>query len=290
MISVIIPTYNRARTIERSVSSVRKQSYQDIEIIVVDDCSTDETESVIKSMSDCRITYYKLERNSGACTARNKGIELAHGEYIAFQDSDDEWHENKLDLQLRALLDNSADIVFCGHTKISLNNERKIIPVNVEEGFLTQQNLLYESLASTQTILGKSEAIKEIQFDSRLPRMQDYDFIIRASGLYSVYYLNQVLVNVYEQTDSITATRRQYQKRLEISRMLLTKHKEVYAVYPRCEVKMLKTIAHCEVMLHLDASKTLKEIIDKENTAVNKMKMVLYRVGLLKFLFKWTDR
>lgn len=94
MISVIIPTYNRGHLIERAINSVLRQTYKKIEIIVVDDCSTDGTEEVMRQYTNNnKIKYVKLDKNSGACKARNTGIKVASGNVIAFLDSDDEWDE-----------------------------------------------------------------------------------------------------------------------------------------------------------------------------------------------------
>lgn len=290
MISVVIPTYNRAGVIVRSVESVLNQTYRDIEVIVVDDCSTDDTRAVLETIKDERLRYYCLEKNSGACAARNKGIELSRGEYIAFQDSDDEFLPNKMELQLNTLLEKGADIVFCAFEKIFSDGVRQYIPENAAEGFLSQRELIYDSLVSTQTILGKAEVIRSVGFDVTMPRMQDYDFIIRASGQYSVYFLNRALVNVYEQPDSITATPRQYQKRLEITRKLLEKYDHLTEKYPEWEVRMLKIAAHCEVMLDMDAAATLRQISEKEKNFSNSVKLVLFKLGLLKLIFKRNDR
>ena len=89
MVTVVIPTFNRAKVIERAINSVLSQTYTDLELLVIDDCSTDDTKDIISSIKDKRLKYFCLPHNSGACAARNKGIELAAGEYIAFQDSDD---------------------------------------------------------------------------------------------------------------------------------------------------------------------------------------------------------
>ena len=101
MVSVIIPTYNRGSLIGRAIVSVLNQTYKDIEVLVIDDASTDYTETVVDSIKDERLHYYKLEKNGGACRARNVGISKAQGEYIAFLDSDDEWMSNKIELQYK---------------------------------------------------------------------------------------------------------------------------------------------------------------------------------------------
>jgi len=290
MISVVIPTYNRQQTILRAVNSVLNQTYQDLEVIVVDDCSTDDTRAVVEAIADPRVRYVCLEKNSGACTARNRGITLSRGEYIAFQDSDDEWYADKLTRQLAALEENEADIVFCGFEKLYRNDIRWMHPQGLSAHFCSQEELLMTSLASTQTFLGKAEVIRDVMFDASLPRMQDYDFIIRAAEKYRVYYLDQVLVTVYEQADSITAGKRSYQKRLDITRKLLDKYPALRKAYPRWEVSMLKITAHCLVMLKQDAAPVLKEIYKKEKSLANLGKLILYKLGLLYHIFDRADR
>ena len=94
LISVIIPTYNRRDKVTYAVKSVLDQTYSNIEVIIIDDASTDNTEAEIKKIKDDRIRYIYLEKNHGAAGARNVGIKEANGTYIAFQDSDDIWEKN----------------------------------------------------------------------------------------------------------------------------------------------------------------------------------------------------
>ena len=111
MVSVIIPTYNREKTIRRSIESILNKTYQDFEIIVVDYGSVDNTYEVVKSIDDNRIVYVKHEVNKGPSIARNTGIFTAKGDIIAFQDSDDEWFSYKLELQLNTMKEFNCDIV-----------------------------------------------------------------------------------------------------------------------------------------------------------------------------------
>src|SRR5690606_34153532 len=99
LISVIIPTYNRYTTLLRAIQSVKNQTYQNYEIIVVDDGSTDET----ADLHDGSFSYYKLTENRGVSFARNFGAEKACGEYLAFLDSDDEWDREKLSMQVECI-------------------------------------------------------------------------------------------------------------------------------------------------------------------------------------------
>lgn len=216
MVSVVIPSYNREATIERAVKSVLDQTYKDIEVIVVDDCSTDNTGKIVENMikADNRVRYYKLEKNSGACVARNKGIDLAQGEYIAFQDSDDEWLPKKLELQIDAMKENKADICFCQFRRFNRKGEM-VIP-DLESGFVPRNVLLEESIISTQTIIGKRHCFDGVRFDVLMPRLQDYDIVVRLSRNVSFYLVAQSLVNMYEQSDSISTNWAKLKDAIEI--------------------------------------------------------------------------
>ncbi|MBR2988532.1 MAG: glycosyltransferase family 2 protein, partial [Clostridia bacterium] len=96
-VSIIMPTYNSAKFIGESITSVLNQTYTDWELIIVDDCSTDNTEEIVTSFGDERISYIKNEVNSGAAVSRNRAIDLAQGKWIAFLDSDDLYKSEKLE-------------------------------------------------------------------------------------------------------------------------------------------------------------------------------------------------
>lgn len=209
IISVIIPTYNRAHTLLNSVNSVINQTYQNIELIIVDDGSIDNTEEVVKKIKDKRVKYVKLSKNVGACVARNIGIDLSKGEYIAFNDSDDIWHKDKLEKQIKALLKNKVDMVYCAiHRHYSSNYDSEKIP---SEELIKKiriqglKNVLWEKNSiSTGTILCSANVAREIRFDANLPRYQDWDFAIRACQKFKLFYQDEILIDAYEQTDSIS--------------------------------------------------------------------------------------
>ena len=208
-ISVVIPTYNREKLVVRSVKSVLKQTYKNIEVIVVDDCSTDNTEAKIKKINDKRLKYIRLDKNSGACVARNTGIDNATGKYVAFQDSDDVFDKDKLEKQLDNLLKNDSDMDFC-KLHVYVEDNVYVFPGDVEDENIDKNGLLNQlcngNLISTQTILIKRSVLDEIRFDPRLPRFQDYDFVLRVAGKYKISYLKKVLVDVYRQDDSISSS------------------------------------------------------------------------------------
>lgn len=205
-VSVIIPTYNREKTLLRAVYSVLNQTYKDIELIIVDDNSNDGTERLINSIKDSRINYIKHDRNVGGSAARNTGILAATGEYVAFQDSDDEWFPDKLSEQIDCIKKYKVDIVFCAYTRVS-EYEEEIIP-NLEmtlSDHSIYNLLLWKNFIGTPTVLLKSECFNEkLLFDSSLPRYQDWDLWLRLSSKYSFKFLKKSLVRAYIQNDSIS--------------------------------------------------------------------------------------
>lgn len=206
MISVVIPTYNRAGLLRRSVDSVLAQTVADLEVIIVDDASQDDTPRVAGEIGDPRVRYIRLEKNSGADAARNAGIEAAAGEYIAFQDSDDVWLPHKLETQLAQLRDTGADVVFCAYNRYDVEGKLRWVypPANVKPGRIAYEQLLPGNLASTQTILGKAACFKAERFNPEFPRLQDWELMLRVARRYDVRYFSDVLVHMYEQHDSIS--------------------------------------------------------------------------------------
>lgn len=224
LVSVIIPTYNRAHLIKRSVESVLNQTYKNLELIIVDDGSTDNTKEVIDSFNDKRIVYVKQE-NQGACAARNKGIDTAKGKYVAFQDSDDVWHLDKLKIQVQKLKEKNADIVFC---KMFLfgNLIKRVIPKNLKEGLLQKDTLPLG--ISTGTILGKREVFFNNKFDTSIPRLQDFELALRIQKKHSIYCIDKPLINYYVQEDSISSSSEKILKAWEI---ILEKNKNFLKEY-----------------------------------------------------------
>lgn len=186
MISVIIPTYNRVTVITRAIRSVQKQTYQDFEIIVVDDGSTDDTEKVIHSFNESRITYIKHERNLNGAVARNTGINVAKGRYIAFLDSDDEWLPEKLEKQLFKLQLSRNENVLC-YSQLYYSNsdtkERTILPLR---GMLSGETLdeylfVNDGVMQTSTLMIPGKLMKKLKFNPNLIRHQDWDLCLQFS-------------------------------------------------------------------------------------------------------------
>jgi succinoglycan biosynthesis protein ExoO len=111
-VSIIIPAYNTERYIRKCIDSILNQTFQDFEVIIIDDCSSDDTVRIVQSYGDRRIYLYKNEKNSGPSYSRNRAIKFAKGEYIAVLDSDDWWTPNRLEQMISFMKKNNADMVF----------------------------------------------------------------------------------------------------------------------------------------------------------------------------------
>lgn len=229
MISVIVPVYNREKTIKRALESLLSQNDVDIEIIVIDDKSTDLSVEIVKEMqkNNPLIKLIELENNSGACKARNVGIEAATGTYIAFNDSDDIFDSNKLKMQLDFLNKTKSDVVFCSYT-LNKDNKKTVIP-KLEKTAVKLNDLLKHSLISTQTILCKKTCLEDIKFDDKMPRFQDWDLAIRLSKKYKISFQNMALVDVYESENSISKSNA---KGLKALKLIFAKYKKDFIKSP----------------------------------------------------------
>lgn len=155
LISVVMPNYNGYRFVEQAINSVLNQTYQNFELIVVDDCSNDDSLSLIehKAQSDNRIRVIALEHNVGVANARNVGIKEAKGEYIALLDNDDLWTEDKLERQL-ALAQKGADIVYCSYDFIDEQNN------SIKKPFVVPQQTNFNKMLASSVISCSTSFIK----------------------------------------------------------------------------------------------------------------------------------
>lgn len=199
-VSVVIPTHNRSDLIERAVRSVLDQTFSDLECIVVDDCSTDETVSVVESIEDDRLTLRKHEENRGAATARNTGIKSASGEFIAFLDDDDKWRPEKLDKQidLYQSTDNRVGLVYCWMDYCK--NDGTIVAEYQPDlkGDVFLDVLDKQRIGNSSTLLIPADIIREVGgFDESLHRGNDGDLIRRITLNYEVEFVPEALVVAY---------------------------------------------------------------------------------------------
>lgn len=197
-ISVVIPTYNREKHIKKSIESVLAQKadherFEIREIIVVDDHSTDNTQEIIDSISDPRIKYIYQKENGGPGAARNKGVDIAKYEWIAFHDSDDIWVSDKLLKQVTYIDEHPGCEMVCGSTKQTYNGQTTImvLPEEYNEvGFFATKNYV-----DAPTILIKKERFLSIGgFDVDLKALEDWDFGLRYADIYRIGFVNEILI------------------------------------------------------------------------------------------------
>lgn len=207
LVSVIIPAFNREKTIVRAIQSVLNQTYPSVEVIIVDDCSSDCTQETVLNhfANDSRVMYYKLEKNSGACVARNLGIKQSKGKYIAFLDSDDAFIPTKIEKQIELI--NTTKTLLCAtdFTYIQNNGEEIYVKTLVNKESI-YDDLLYCNLITTGTLLGYRDCFIDVSFDETLPRYQDWDLVLRLCKKYSFCFLNESTLLQYYQPISITAS------------------------------------------------------------------------------------
>ena len=211
-VSVIVPVYNRAGTIERSLESVLAQSYRDFELIIVDDGSTDDSGRLAQALAgkDNRIRYMRHDTNYGQSRARNTGIAASGGRYIAFQDSDDEWLPGKLQRQVDAMeaLSPAVGMVYCPMWRVTPEGKevfraRKFGPTDAD---LYRQGLMYAFRGiGIQSCLFRREVFDACGgFDEQMKALEDMELLIRVARQYRFSCFDEPLLLYYRTPDGVS--------------------------------------------------------------------------------------
>lgn len=233
-VSVIIPTYNYGGFIKRAIRSVLRQTFEDFELIVVDDGSTDHTEAIVKSIPDRRIKYLRHTKNRGGNAARNTGLRAASGSYLAFLDSDDEWLPDKLDLQIKLFAESNEKIglIYSGVNVIDQTGNSPPLKL-----FPKARGNIFTLLLKGNCITGggSSDVIKKECFENvgffneTLPSGQEWDFHIRVSKIYAVDFIDECLVNYYVHSANTASKPERIIRGYEL---ILSAHHNDYVKYP----------------------------------------------------------
>jgi len=192
-ISIIIPTWNRASFLEKAVTSVLRQTYKNFELIIIDDGSDDETDSLIRSLDDPRL-HYLYQENLGVSAARNTGIKKSKGAILAFLDSDDYWIEEKLEKQYEFMQRTLSDV---SHTQEIWYRSGKILHQKKkhrkESGDLFHRSLEICCI-SISTVMVRKEVFDCVgYFDESFPACEDYDMWLKVTSRYPVFLLDEEL-------------------------------------------------------------------------------------------------
>lgn len=211
LVSAVIPTYKRAKLVPRAIRSVLNQTVQDIEIIVVDDGSPDDTRNAVASVGSARVRYIRHATNRGLPASRNSGVRAARGHYVAFLDDDDEWLPEKTEKQLRFLREYRLDAA------VGMCLIDGIVPLGKHrQVLLTPDDLREGNKWGSCSLFVKADVARAIMFDETLSIGEDWDFYIRLAQSYRLGCLNEPLF-IYHQVGQDAAPQRMISGARELS-------------------------------------------------------------------------
>ncbi len=272
-VSVVMPTYNRPEFLPKAINSILKQTYQDFEIIIVDDGTKIRADKVISKINNSKIKYIQHKENKGGAAARNTGIKNAKGEYIAFLDDDDEWLSKKLETQMRDFERTGEDVGFCFSAVLNRINARE----EKSEVFHGIKNFHKDTLKRFNGFLTVTLVIKKYVFDKvglfdeNFPSHQEPDLMIRISKKYKGLGVNKPLVSVNMEEDGREQVGKTPWKKIKGREMILEKYMNEYKKFPEILAKHYFWLA----------------IILRDNRQKNKAIKIFKKAWQTKFKFRY---
>ena len=203
LVSIIMPSYNTAKFIEQTIKSVLAQTYTNWELIIVDDCSTDNTDKVVSSfLSDNRIRYYKNKVNSGAAVSRNRALREANGKWIAFLDSDDLWLPEKLEKQINFMKKNDYHFSYTNYVEIDEKNNPNGRLVTGPK-HITKNGMFNYCWPGCLTVMYNASKIGLIQIED-IKKNNDYAMWLKVCKKTDCYLLDEILASYRKRNGSIS--------------------------------------------------------------------------------------
>ena len=202
LVSIIMPSYNTGRFIEETVRSVLSQTYTDWELIIVDDCSTDDTDAVAATFTDPRIRYLKNEKNSGAAVSRNRALREAKGKWIAFLDSDDLWLPEKLEKQIAFMKENGYAFSYTAYCEIDESSEELGVTVTGPKR-ITRRGMRRYCWPGCLTVMYDAETVGLVQI-ADIKKNNDYAMWLKAIRNADCYFLPEMLAKYRKRAGSIS--------------------------------------------------------------------------------------
>lgn len=241
LVTIVVPVLNRIDKTRDCIRNLLEQTYKLIEIIIVDDGSSENIRNMIEEFADSRLIYIGYSENRGANHARNIGIINSSGKYISFQDSDDIWEKEKIQKQMDLIEKHQADLVFCQVKRQGF----RLDSTTPEDDFVFEakrfeSDIQYRNYVSTQTMFIKRSVFSIVGlFDEEIPRYQDWEFIIRAASKIKIDYIKETLVYSEVQHDSITLSSK---KEMVALRKIYKKNQKIFKFLPKMKlvVRMLR--------------------------------------------------
>jgi glycosyltransferase involved in cell wall biosynthesis len=226
LVSIIIPTYNRAEYLDRAVQSALSQTYNNIEVIVVDDASTDNTAQVVRSFESEKLRYIRNEENIGAPRTRNRGLQEANGEFVNFLDDDDELLPTKIHKQIQRFQVSNVDnlgVVTCD--VLMVRDHGNELRENRKQGDIFEDLLSSYCVYGTETMLIRSDVLEDVAFDPRFASNQEYDLSLQMARKWSFDFVPELLTKKYESNNQISYN---FDKKLSGTMTLWCKYKDSY--------------------------------------------------------------
>lgn len=277
LVTVVIPTYNRAKYIEETIKSVIGQKYPNIEIIVIDDGSTDNTEQVVSKYRS-QLTYIHQE-NSERGASRNHGLRLAKGKFIAFLDSDDLWLPDKISQELEMLQNNpAAGVVYSDALSIDANGRQlKTIKRKTYSGRVTEK-LLENNFISMSAHLAKTDFIRKISGfveDRNLSGSEDWEMWVRLSTITEFIYLPKTTTKIRTHSENTMSDAKAMNRSMTYALKImkesnyLTEDQKKILPKTKAYISLINAINHCSAREKQGVFLSLK------NAFVNNPKIIL---------------
>jgi glycosyltransferase involved in cell wall biosynthesis len=248
-VSVIIPTYNRAEALRCALESALRQTFRNLEIVVVDDNSQDNTRQLVASVQDERVRYIRHDVNKKVSAARNTGILQARGKYIAFLDDDDEWFPEKLERQLQVFQHASPGVggVYSGALTIERTSQKTLNHITpIKRGNVFEALLERNWIAPTSSVVLKRECFENAGlFDPAMSFSEDYDLWLRIAREYAFDYVEDPLVKYYVQDNGRLSNN--YATMIAGLERLMKKHGQFFKLHRRSASHRHHTLGviHC---------------------------------------------
>ena len=206
LVSIIMPTYNCAKFIGKTIESVIAQTYENWELIIVDDCSKDNTEEVVSEYKDNRIKYHRLENNSGAAVARTEAMKKASGRYMAFLDSDDLWKKDKLEKQLEFMNKNNYNFTCTEYEQIDEEGHKlnKVIKVKKRADY---NRILLDCPVGNSTVMYNVEKLGKFEVPNIRKRNDDALWLQILKKEKYIYGMPDILMEYRIRSNSISSNK-----------------------------------------------------------------------------------
>ncbi|MCC7290243.1 glycosyltransferase family 2 protein [bacterium] len=231
LVSVVIPVFNGESSVLRAVNSVLSQTYTEIEVIVVDDLSTDGTWKLLEEIQDSRVKVLRVDKKVSASYVRNRGINNAKGKFVAFLDDDDEWMSEKVEKQLKFLQTNSDyGTVLCNFGYVYPGGTEQVYSVQSKD-YVKDILLMEKKFAAGSSMFVRKDLLMHLgMFDDRFQGQQDLEMLIRLGQASKIGFIPEKLLRINGSSGRVIVN---VDRLISVKEMFLNKFKDVIEQYPK---------------------------------------------------------